>query len=202
MVHGFQYQFWTDYFDCDSGGFSRTIDAGATWQSPLYIPNDPQWGALDVASNGYLFVGGGAGPGSSQFWCVRSTNARDPNQTPSFDQVTTVNMGGSTVYGGTVNPDGLAGQMFLAVDRSGGPTNNNIYMVSSVSPGGGTNVMFVRSTNGGQSFSAPIRINDDPVNSAKWHWFGTLAVAPNGRIDSVWLDSRNAANNLDSQLFY
>jgi cell division septation protein DedD len=40
------------------------------------------------------------------------------------------------------------------------------------------------------------------VNPNKWHWFGTLAVAPNGRIDSVWLDTRNAANNTDSQLFY
>jgi hypothetical protein len=62
--------------------------------------------------------------------------------------------------------------------------------------------MFVRSTNGGQSFSAPHRINDDPINHNKWHWFGTLSVAPNGRIDSVWLDTRNAANNTDSQLFY
>src|SRR5438309_7461230 len=75
-------------------------------------------------------------------------------------------------------------------------------MIASASPGGGTNVMFARSTDGGQSFSAPVRINDDPVNSSKWHWFGTIGVAPNGRIDSVWLDSRNAANNIDSQLFY
>jgi len=200
MGHGFQYQFWTGFFACDSGEFSRSTDGGATWQAPVNIPNGPVWGTLDVASNGYLYIGGG--DEGSSFWCVRSTNAQNPNVTPTFDQVTTVNMGGSTVYGGTVNPGGLAGQMFLAVDRSGGPTNNNIYMVSSVSQGGGTNVMFVRSTNGGQSFSAPIRINDDPVNSAKWHWLGTLAVAPNGRIDSVWLDSRNAANNLDSQLFY
>jgi hypothetical protein len=62
--------------------------------------------------------------------------------------------------------------------------------------------MFVRSTNGGQTFSATRRINDDPVNHAKWHWFGTLSVAPNGRIDAAWLDTRNAANNTDSQLFY
>jgi hypothetical protein len=40
---------------------------------------------------------------------------------------------------------------------------------------------------GGLTFSAPRRINDDPINHNKWHWFGTLAVAPNGRIDSVWL---------------
>jgi hypothetical protein len=201
MGHGFQYQFWTGFFACDSGEFSRSTDGGATWQTPVNIPNGPVWGSLDVASNGYLYIAGG--DEGSSFWCVRSTNARDPNQTPSFDQVTTVNMGGSTVYGGTVNPGGLAGQMFLAVDRSGGPTNNNIYMVSSVSPsGGGTDVMFVRSTDGGLSFSAPHRINDDPVNTNKWHFFGTLSVAPNGRIDSVWLDTRNAANNTDSQLFY
>ena len=62
---------------------------------------------------------------------------KNPNVTPTFDQVTTVNMGGSLVYGGTVNPGGLAGQIFIAVDRSGGPTNNNIYMMASVSPSGG-----------------------------------------------------------------
>ena len=77
-------------------------------------------------------------------------------------------------------------------------------MLASVQPAGftGSDVMFVRSTNGGQTFSAPRRINDDPVNHAKWHWFGTLSVAPNGRIDAVWLDTRNAANNTNSQLFY
>ena len=48
----------------------------------------------------------------------------------------------------------------------------------------------------------PHRINDDPKNHSKYHWFGTIGVAPNGRIDSVWMDTRNAANNTDSQLFY
>ena len=62
--------------------------------------------------------------------------------------------------------------------------------------------MFVRSTDDGLTFSAPHKINDDPVNPNKWHWFGTFAVAPNGRLDAVWYDTRNAANNTDSQLFY
>src|SRR5881409_3512153 len=94
--------------------------------------------------------------------------------------------------------------VFLAVDRSGTLTNNNIYMLASVVPPGRstTDVMFVRSTDGGSTFSAARRINDDPVNPSKWHWFGTLSVAPNGRLDAVWYDTRNAANNTDSQLFY
>ncbi len=115
-----------------------------------------------------------------------------------------MNLGGDLVQGG-INSAGLDGQCFLAVDRSGGPSNNNVYMLASVRPTGfstGTDVMFARSTNGGQSFSAPQRINDDPVNHNKYHWFGTFAVAPNGRLDAVWLDTRNAANNTDSQLFY
>jgi len=33
---------------------------------------------------------------------------------------------------------------------------------------------------GGLTFSAPHKVNDDPVNPSKWHWFGTFAVAPNG----------------------
>ena len=94
--------------------------------------------------------------------------------------------------------------LFLAVDRSGGPTNNNIYMLASVMPPGRstTDVMFVRSTDDGATFSAPVKVNDDPVNPSKWHWFGTFSVAPNGRLDAVWYDTRNAANNTDSQLFY
>ena len=77
-------------------------------------------------------------------------------------------------------------------------------MLASVVPPGRstTDVMFVRSTDGGATFSAPHKINDDPVNPSKWHWFGTFSVAPNGRLDAVWYDTRNAANNTDSQLFY
>ncbi len=202
--HGFQYQTWSTAAPCSFGQFNRSTDGGVTWQTPLNLPNSPVWGTLDVASNGYLFIGG-ASNFASPFWCLRSTDAQNPGVTPAFDQVTQVNLGGSLVFAAAINPDGLVGQSFLAVDRSGSPTNNNIYMLASVQPfsaGNGSDVMFARSTNGGASFSVPVRINDDPINQNKWHWLGTLAVAPNGRIDCVWLDTRNAANNTDSQLFY
>ncbi|HJT80148.1 MAG TPA: chitobiase/beta-hexosaminidase C-terminal domain-containing protein, partial [Chthoniobacterales bacterium] len=125
--------------------------------------------------------------------------------TPNFDLTTPVSMGANVTSGENINPDGLVGQINLAIDRSGSATNNSIYLAASLQRSGvfnGSDVMFVRSTNGGQTFSAPVRINDDPLNPNKWHWFAALAVAPNGRIDCVWLDTRNAVNNVDSQLFY
>ena len=198
--HGYQYQTWSPAATCSGGLFNRSTDGGVTWSNPINIPNSPLWGTLDVASNHNLFIG--AGDGGSSFWCIRSSNANQFG-TPTFDQITTVNMGGGLV-GGSINPEGLTGQIFLWVDRSGGPTNNNIYMLASVRPpaySNGTDVMFARSTDGGLTFSAPRRINDDATTN-KWHWFGTFSVAPNGRLDAVWYDTRSAANNTDSQLFY
>ena len=203
--HGFQYQHWSSSGNNYGGRqFTRSTDGGVTWLNPISIPNSPSWGTPDVDSNGTLYIGG-VNLGTGQIWCERSSNAKDSSVTPSFDLSTRVTIGGSIGFGYSINPDGLVGQVFLAVDRSGTSTNNNVYMLASVIPTGssnGSDVMFVRSTDGGQTFSAPVRVNDDPVNHNKWHWFGTLAVAPNGRIDSLWLDSRNAVNNTDSQLFY
>jgi hypothetical protein len=203
--HGFQYQAWSTSGNNYGGRqFTRSTDGGVTWLDPVNIPNFPAWGTLDVDTNGNLFIGG-VNLGTGQVWCERSTNAKDGLAIPSFDQNTAVNLGGNIGFGYAINPDGLVGQVFLAVDRSGTSATNNVYMIASVVPTGfntGSDVMFVRSTDGGHTFNAPRRINDDPINHSKWHWFGTLAVAPNGRIDSVWLDTRNAANNTDSQLFY
>jgi len=200
--HGFQYQI-NDSANCafTSAAFQRSTNGGMTWQTPVALPNSPIYGTLDVDSNGNVFVGGWTG--GTGFRCVRSSNAQIAGQTPSFDRNTAVNLGGGLLYPGAINPGGLAGQVFLAVDRSGGATNNNIYMLCSVLPAGRstTDVMFVRSTDGGLTFSTPVRINDDGLTN-KWHWFGTFSVAPNGRLDAVWHDSRNAANNTDSQLFY
>ena len=196
--HHFQYQA-NDQASCDVGIFNRSTDAGVTWEPQINIPNQPIYGTLDVDSNGNLYVGGEG----FAFYCARSSNAQNGNQTPIFDQVTPVDMGGDLVGGG-INPGGLDGQAFLAVDHSGTATNDYVYMLASVQPPGRstTDVMLARSTDSGATFSAPVRVNDDPNFQSKWHWFGTFSVAPNGRLDAVWYDTRNAVNNIDSQLFY
>ena len=151
--HGFQYQAWSTAGNNFGGRqFSRSTDGGVTWMNPINIPNSPQWGTLDVDSNGILFIGG-VNINSDQVWCTRSSNAKNGAVTPTFDQSTAVNIGGFFGFSQSINPEGLVGQLFLAIDRSGTATNNNIYMMASVQPTGASNgadVMFVRSTNGGQ----------------------------------------------------
>ena len=62
-------------------------------------------------------------------------------------------------------------------------------------------VMFARSTDGSATWSKPIRVNDDSTVST-WHWFATMSVAPNGRIDAIWLDTRDNPGTVLSSLYY
>ena len=64
--------------------------------TPINIPNSPDTGAMDVDTNGNLFLAGGGSP----FYCVRSINAQNPDVTPTFDHVTQVNLGGDLIQGG------------------------------------------------------------------------------------------------------
>src|SRR6266403_2672630 len=106
--HGFQYQS-DDGANCSGGGvqFQRSTDGGVTWQAPIVVPDGTDLGTLDVDTNGNLFIGG---EGFTTFYCVRSSNAQIGGQTPAFDQVTPVNMGGTLIQGG-INGVGLCGQI-------------------------------------------------------------------------------------------
>jgi len=52
---------------------------------------------------------------AARFTVFAQSNAQNPGVTPTFDQVTEVNLGGSLVFSDTINPGGLAGQSLLAV---------------------------------------------------------------------------------------
>jgi hypothetical protein len=204
---GFQYEYWSPVSNHFPGKqFSRSTNGGLSWEDPVSIPQEIVSGTLDVNLNGDLFLSGVDINDAAKIWCIRSTNARNAAVSPTFDLATLVNMGGSQSIFQGINAGGSNGQVYVAIDRSGGSTNNNVYMLASLHAFGspnGTDVMFVRSTDGGQTFSAPKRINDDSfVPTPKWHWFGTFSVAPDGRLDAIWLDTRNTGNSGDSQLFY
>jgi hypothetical protein len=199
--HGQLYESWsTESNPSPPNTFSRSIDQGQSFQSPSFVPSSPIWGTLDVAPDGTLYMVGTTGP-DGPIYVSRSSDAQNSGVTPSFT-TTTVDLGGTIQTGGP-NPAGLLGQLWIAVDRSSGPRSGWVYVLASVkTPTDPLDVMFIRSTDGGQTWSVPVRVNDDAPGTRAFQWFGTMSVAPNGRIDAVWNDTRGSADSTISALYY
>lgn len=74
-------------------------------------------------------------------------------------------------------------------------TTGNIYVAWEQMGAGTPNVLFMRSTDEGTTWSTPLKVNDGD-NKRDWDFpetFPSLGVAPNGRIDVAWYDYRNDA---------
>jgi len=145
-----------------------------------------------------------AHPAFFNFVVTRSTNAQISGQTVTWDMATNVSLDGFITSGIEPNPGGLGGQTSIAIDSSGGPYHGNVYLLCTVERNSNpdpADVMFARSTNGGVNWSSPVRVNDDAGTSA-YQWFGTMSVAPTGRIDVIWLDTRDNPGTYLSALYY
>ncbi|WP_181566790.1 T9SS type A sorting domain-containing protein [Aequorivita sp. CIP111184] len=195
------YSYWNGNFSNCIGAFTRSTDGSETFEDCIFIDDDPVWGTLAVDAEGALYLTGTSNLG---IILVKSTSAKDPSSNVMWDMVTQVDLDGDLRFRRPVNPEGLMGQAWVDVDVSNGSGQGNVYVAASVfrfsnnDPG---DVMFAKSTDGGNTFLPPVRINTDSGTEA-YQWFGTMAVAPNGRIDVVWLDTRNATNGIDSELYY
>jgi hypothetical protein len=190
---GFIYCIWSvEYSCCERNIFTRSVDGGATFQSPVVVSRSPRWGTLAIGPDGEVYAAGRTRD-YDEFVVSRSTNANDKNATPKFDTGVGVDLDGWIIYGGYPNPGGLCGQVWVATDVSEGESRGNVYVLCSVSPNYSdpTDVHFSRSTDGGKTWSDPVRVNDVADG---WQWFGTMSVAPNGRIDVVWNDTRDDAD--------
>ena len=195
---GHLYAQWNRSFTCCGGDFTWSTDGGASFETPFDLPGSPFWGTLSVGPDGELYIVGNG------FIVLKSTNAQNAAVTPTFPLLSFVDLGGVLGFGTGPNPGGLLGQAWIATDHSTGPTRGNVYVLASVNPAGPDplDVMFSRSTDGGVTFSPAVRVNDDPAGTLAWQWFGTMSVAPNGRIDVVFNDTRNTGATNLSELFY
>ncbi len=93
----------------------------------------------------------------------------------------------------------------IDVDRTEGPRSGWVYVAwankYSQSPFD-ADILLIRSTNGGATWSSPIRVNNDPVGNGKDQWFPFVAVDPDGNVNLILYDSRNSGDNQSGQLYF
>lgn len=203
MGEGNIYASWTSFYSiCYPDFFTRSTDGGDSYEDCVKVSGTPFWGTLATGSDGTLYATGYSDFG---FILSRSVTAANPDWPVSWEPFTEVYLDGFISSGTGPNPGGLLGQTWVAVDNSDGPYSGNVYVLCSVerySEDDPLDVMFARSTDGGLTFESPKRVNQD-ISTTNWQWFGTMSVAPDGRIDVVWLDTRDGTpGTYNSALYY
>jgi hypothetical protein len=206
--------------------FIRSTDSGVSYREPnAALPIATLgFGRIAIGPNSDVYLSGvdeslisfnDLGVVRRGHYFLKSTNAKDANSSPSFT-ATKVDMGGNAMMLLSAslalpNPLGGDGDMQIAADQSKGPKRGNIYMMAHATPydwqpgDDPQNVYFVRSSDGGSTWSTPVRLNDDIPSPSSFQYFPMLSVGPNSRIDAVWYDTRNGTGNAPyrySQLYY
>ncbi|MDQ6615621.1 MAG: cell wall-binding repeat-containing protein [Actinomycetota bacterium] len=162
-------------------------DGGVTWSAPVNA-EAPGEHVREVAPPV-------VGPDGAVYTAYRNRDA--PPKAPHPVEVAKSTDGGATWTQSIVaqmqpasdSANNSAGFPRLAID----PKSNTLHIVyQNFSAAGNVDLFVQHSTDKAVTWSAPVKVNDDPPSASVDHIAGRLAVAPNGRLDVTWLDGRNA----------
>jgi hypothetical protein len=177
----------------------RSTDGGVSFSSPIVVSNTSspqlQGSSPAVGPNGEVYVTWSRGyPSETGLGFAKSTDGGLTFQvTPIIATV-----GKFTVPG----TDRAPHNPHIAVDLSGGPNHGNIYIAYQTNHlGGGTNgdAVLIRSTDGGNTWSGAMRINDDGTGALQW--FPTINVDSSGNLHSFFYDRRGEAGNMTNMYY-
>ena len=186
--------------DCHSHiYFSRSTDAGKTFSMPFRISdgagdcrdsdNTVEGAVPAVGPNGEVYVVW-AGPLGLVF-----KKSVDGGLTFSKDKAI-----GQMPGGWDFSVEGLDranGMPVTGVDLSNGPNKGALYVNWIDARNGDPDVFVVSSRDGGETWSAPTRINDDPLKNGKAQFFAWMAVDPvDGSVNVVFYDRRDTEGAL------
>ena len=192
-------------------GFYRSTDGGATWTDSLLpgYPSDtsPEGQASPLQQRGIANAGDPVQAWDTDgnlYFMGNAFNRSQPQYgsvwVATYDRdaahyVRTVIVGkGTPAVNGKFND-----KTSIEVDRTGGSHDGNVYVAWSVFQGRGNNeINFARSTNGGRTFSNPMKISDgSPGNQS-----ADIAVTHNGDVYVAWNGvAGNGTNGRDAMLF-
>ena len=202
---------WTEFDEYDSENpndssrilFSMSKDQGQSFTEPVVISdrggsakdgdNAVEGAVPSVGPNGEVYIAWGGLRG------IEFNKSLDGGATFSEDMWITDQVGGwSYDIPGLYRCNGLP---FTACDISGGDYNGNVYINFSDSRNGDHDIFIVRSSDGGDSWSDVIRVNDDAVGNGKEQFMSHFCVDPvTGVMYVLYYDRRNY-NDLKTDVY-
>ncbi len=193
------------YFGAGGGMmFVRSTDLGATWSSPITLSGS-QGAYLSVGPNGSI-------SGGNLYYACSSGNSiilyRSTDGGINFTNTgTAISFTGPGVvcYGRYSVKNCIRTDNFprMAADNSWTSSRGNLYIVYAANPPGpdAADIFLVKSTNYGQSWGTPIKLNDDLTETDQWMPAITVD-NKTGRIFIFWYDSRNdPTGNLLTEMY-
>lgn len=174
--------------------FNRSTDGNLNWETPVAVSDgnaSRQWPVPAVGPNGEVYCA----------WChlsspmsIRFDRSTDGGLTWGSDRtVQNVSFGS-----GYIQPSSTVFSFpAMDVDITEGARRGHIYIayMDDAVSGGGTNIWFTRSTDGGTTWSTRTKINDDP-DAGKDHFHPWLCCDLNGDITVTWYDRRLDPGNM------
>lgn len=200
------YVTWTEFDDYGSSNpadssrirFSKSTDQGITWSNAITISdrsgdcidsdNTTEGAVPTVGPNGEIYVSW-AGPLGIMF--DKSTDGGNTWGTDVF--VSDIPGGWDFAVSGIYRCNGLPITM---CDISNSPYRGNIYVVWSDQRNGATNtdIFMSRSTDGGNTWTAAIKVNDDNTTRHQFFVWSTIDLST-GHLWFVFYDRRNTTGS-------
>lgn len=183
--------------------FSSSSDGGTNWTAPKKISADTtysQWSVPAVGANGEVYLAwvqvNKFGSYPSLVFC-KSTDGGNSFSTPK-DILPVAEW--NTFLKGDI---WVFSYPALATDISNSPHRGNLYLAyMDTSSWGDEDIFFVRSTDQGQSWSTPIRLNDDLPNNGADQFHPWVVVNQDGVISVIFYDRRNDSANLSFDVYF
>jgi len=158
----------------------RSTDEGVTWSAPVTVSDQTsvQGSFPEVSTTGDLYITWAGFNSAEQIMFDKSTD-------------------GGVTFGNDVVVSNAPNSWFphMAVDHSGSPFNDYIYVVWNDERNGDGDIFMSRSSNGGGGWSPALRINNDPIANNKEQYWPSIAISELGEIVILFYDTRNTANN-------
>lgn len=172
--------------------YKVSSDSGQTWTA-----------IANLDGTGFLTGNGIAAPmaapvttSDGKFCAVYPSYVTSQNILPCYYFASTTNQGQSFNYNllyATI-PAGADTNLKNGYQLIAHPSDaNKFYFVGPVSQNGDADIKAMNSIDGGQTWTSPVRVNDDAINNGKQQDMVWASYNEQGKIATVWRDRRNDA---------